>query len=211
MRIECVNVGKARPLQGESFQGSTGIYKTAVDGPVEIGELGLAGDEIIHRKHHGGPDQAVYLYRGEDYAWWSRELDAAVATGTFGENLTLSGLPSADMAIGTRLCFDEVVLEACAPRIPCNILAQRMGNPKFAKQFIRAERPGIYCRVIETGTVRAGEAFTLDASQASAVTILEIFRADTGNADRAALERFLTAPIDVRTRTKWEKVLARQR
>jgi len=209
MQIQSVNVGKARQFDGPNFKGRTGIFKTATAEPVQIGELGLAGDDIIHTQHHGGPDQAVYLYRQEDYDWWSETLGQTVAAGTFGENLTLSGLPDADAAVGTRLCFDQVILEVSAPRIPCNILAQRMGSPKFAKQFIQAERPGLYCRVIQTGSVSSGESFSVDTSTASDVTIVEMFRADSQKPSRDDLERFLAAPIDSRTRAKWSQKLAK--
>ncbi len=208
MQIESVNVGKARRFDGDNFKGSTGIFKIPTAEPVQIGELGLEGDAIIHTEHHGGPDQAVYLYRQEDYDWWSEMLGEAVDAGTFGENLTLSGLPAPDIAVGTRLHFNQVVLEVSAPRIPCNILAQRMGSPKFARQFVQAERPGLYCRVLEPGQVRVGETYSLDASQASDVSIVEMFRADSRKLSRAELERFLAAPIDIRTRTKWSEKLA---
>lgn len=204
MQISSVNVGKARQLDGPNFKGKTGIFKESIDGSVEIGKLGLTGDDIIHGKHHGGPDQAVYLYRQEDYEWWSETLGRTIDAGTFGENLTLAGLPSADIAIGARLKFPAVELEVSAPRIPCNILAQRMGSPKFAKQFVQAERPGIYCRVVKAGAVSAGQPFTVDASVASDVTIVEMFRAETRTRTKAELERFLAAPIDIRTRTKWQ-------
>ena len=209
MKIESVNLGKAQQFDGPNFKGRTGIFKTPADGPVRIGELGLEGDDIIHKEHHGGPDQAVYLYRQEDYDWWSETLGEPVAAGTFGENLTLSGLPDPDMAVGTRLHFDQVILEVSAPRIPCNILAQRMGSPKFAKQFVQAERPGIYCRAIQTGSVSAGESFTVDTSTASQISIVEMFRADSRKLTRDELERFLAAPIDIRTRSKWEQTLAK--
>ena len=209
MQIASVNVGKARQFDGPNFQGRTGIFKEPATEPVQIGELGLAGDEIIHGQHHGGADQAVYLYRQEDYDWWSETLGEPVGPGTFGENLTLSGLPGADLAVGTRLNFNEVRLEVSAPRIPCNILAQRMGSPKFARQFVQAERPGYYCRVLQTGVVQAGEPFSLDSSSASEVSIVEMFQADSRKLSREELERFLAAPIDIRTRTKWEAKLVK--
>lgn len=209
MQIQAVNVGKARQFDGPNFKGRTGIFKTPAEGPVQIGELGLEGDDIVDGEHHGGPDQAVYLYRQEDYDWWSATLATTLEAGTFGENLTLSGLPDADMAVGARLRFEQVVLEVSAPRIPCSTLAQRMGGPKFAKQFIQAARPGFYCRVIKTGSIGAGESFSLDTSTASNVSIVEIFRADSRKLTRAELERYLAAPIDIRTRSKWEQTLAK--
>ncbi len=209
MQIESVNVGHRAALKGSSFDGETGIFKTPVMGPVEVGALGLSGDTIVDTRHHGGPDQAVYLYRSEDYEWWSESLGRAVPWGAFGENLTLEGLPAADIAIGTRLIFEHVILEACAPRIPCNTLAQRMGSAAFARQFMQAERPGVYCRVIRPGSLCAGEAFRLDDAAAGEVTILDVFRAAHRKLSRSELERFLDAPIDTRTRTGWEKALAK--
>ncbi|MEM8769877.1 MAG: MOSC domain-containing protein [Pseudomonadota bacterium] len=209
MQVVSVNVGKARRLEGRSFKGQTGIIKEPVSGSVSIGELGLSGDAIINGKYHGGPDQAVYLYRSEDYAWWSEELGREIGPGTFGENLTVSGLPAPGIAVGTRLNFESLRLEVTAPRIPCNTLAQRMDDPKFAKAFIRAERPGIYCRVLTPGSIETDATFSLDASAASGVSTLDMFRGAYRKLDRDALERFLAAPIDVRSRTDYEEQLAR--
>lgn len=208
MRIVSVNVGRRERLEGRGFEGETGICKRPVAGPVTIGELGLEGDQIVHTEHHGGLDQAVYLYRAEDYQWWGQQLGLSVEPGTFGDNLTLAGLPSADLAVGSRLLFQQVVLEVTAPRIPCNILATRMGDPGFAKRFIAAERPGIYCRVIEGGEVRADEAFRLVGYQGATISTLEMFRAAYRRNDATELRRFLAAPIDARSREQYTRKLA---
>jgi len=173
-----------------------------------LGTLGLEGDAVLNERHHGGPDQAVYVYRQEDYDWWSARLGTTLAPGTFGENLTVSGLPGPDLAIGTRLVFDEVVLEVTAPRIPCNTLAERMGDAKFAKAFVRAERPGCYCRVRTPGALHADGQFSLDDGAASDVTVLALFRAAGRTLEREELEWLLAAPIDVRTRRKFEARLS---
>ena len=88
MQIESVNVGRVGTLRGPRFDGPTGIFKVPVKDPVEIGEFGLTGDAIIDTKHHGGPDQAVYLYRSEDYEWWSEALGETVEAGTFARCLS---------------------------------------------------------------------------------------------------------------------------
>jgi len=208
MHITSINLGTPRQLSGRSFSGETGIFKSPVSGPVPVGTLGIAGDAVLNERHHGGPDQAVYLYRQEDYDWWAARLGRALQPGTFGENLTISGLPGPDLAIGTRLVFDEVVLEVTAPRIPCNTLAARMGDAKFAKSFVRAERPGFYCRVCTPGALHADGQFSLDDGTASDVTVLALFRAAGRTLEREELEWFLAAPIDVRTRRKFEARLS---
>jgi MOSC domain-containing protein YiiM len=209
MSIVSVNVGSARLLEGRSFNGKTGIFKRPIAEPITIGPLGLQGDAVLNEKHHGGSDQAVYLYRQEDYDWWSSELGRTIEPGTFGENLTLAGLPDPGLLIGSRLSFPAVTLEVTAPRIPCNTLAQRMDDPGFAKQFIRAERPGSYCRVIESGPVTVGEAFQLSPPLDGTVTTLDMFRGKYQKLSSEQLQRFLNAPIDIRSRTDYEAQLAK--
>ena len=142
MHILSINIGSARTIGNANVSGQTGIYKLPVAGPVQVTADGLADDAIVDTRNHGGPDQAVYVYGGADYAWWAAELGRELAPGTFGENLTISDLESAPLAIGDRLHIGGVILEVTAPRIPCWKLAQRMGDPGFVKRFRAAERPG---------------------------------------------------------------------
>jgi predicted kinase len=78
-----------------------------------------------------------------------------------------------------------------------------MDDPTFAKRFMAAERPGIYCRVIRSGTLAAGAAFTVTAFAGEPVSTLDIFRARYRRPALAELQRFLAAPIDERTRAKY--------
>ena len=210
MKIVSINIGDRETLAGRSFHGVTGIFKRPRQEPVRVAELGLDGDAIVNGKHHGGPDQAVYLYRQEDYDWWSIELGRVLPPGTFGDNLTVAGLPEPDVVIGTRLAFSEVLLEVTAPRIPCNTLAQRMDDPRFARRFMQAERPGAYCRVIAAGSLAVDERFSLLAPAAGPhppVSIVELFRASKGKPTAEQLRRYLAAPIDARTRLAFERRL----
>ena len=208
MKIESVNIGRAQQLDGPNFTGKTGIFKMPTAEPVLIGELGLEGDDIIHTRHHGGPDQAVYLYRQEDYDWWSAQLDAELLPGTFGDNLTVDGLPT-DLYVGDRLLIGDVLLEATSPRIPCSTLAARMQDSGFGVQFREAERPGIYFRVLNEGDVSAGDGVTLIENPAPVVSILELFRLSYElRPDPAVLERYLEAPLAERFRNKLQQKLA---
>ena len=56
-----LSVKVGRPEKIEAKAGLSGIFKRPVNGPVAIGPLGLDGDAVLDRKHHGGPDQAVYI------------------------------------------------------------------------------------------------------------------------------------------------------
>ncbi len=207
-RIESVNIGSERRFDNDT--GSTGIYKSPVAGAAEIGPEGVAGDCVADKQHHGGPDQAVYLYFTDDYAWWEKMLDHTLRPGTFGDNITISGLTSADLAVGDRLTAGDVVLEVTAPRIPCNTLARRMNDPGFVKAFRDAERPGAYCRVIEGGKVAAGMAVAHQRYEGKRVGVVGMFR-DTFVAKKLNASRIrevLDAPIAVRERANWAAFLA---
>ncbi len=209
MRIDSINIGKRQTLEGPGYSGVSGIVKQRQPGAVRVTELGLVGDEIVNGKHHGGPDQALYLYRSEDYNWWAHELGRELPAGIFGENLTVSGMPSSDALIGSRIDFDNVRIELTAPRIPCGQFAARMGDVKFVKAFVDANRPGFYARVLKTGELREGQAGEFSEPDQHDVSIVELYQASYRKLKRAEIERFLSAPIDVRTRTKLEASLAR--
>ena len=208
MKLISINIGQARTQQNGDKLETTGIYKTPVADKVRVTSLGIAEDFIGSPKHHGGPDQAIYVYGAADYAWWSNELGKGISAGTFGENLTISDLQSADFNIGDRLHIGEVILEVAAPRIPCSTLATRMGDSQFVKRYRFAERPGLYCRVIAEGEIEAGVGVTAQRSEGEAVSIIEIFRDwYEKDKDESTLRRFLRSPLAIRARVQKERQL----
>ncbi len=208
MYILSVNVGQPRTQpKGDGLE-TTGIYKMPVRGSVQVGLLGLADDFISDQENHGGPDQAMYIYGAPDYAWWSEQLGLELEPGTFGENLTLSDFESARYHIGDRLQIGSVLLEFTAPRIPCSTLARRMHDPGFVKKYRHAERPGMYCRVIQGGTLEAGDQADLIPYQGLTLSGLEVFRQhQSREKDIETLRRILLTPIAIRERREVEQAL----
>jgi len=211
MKLISVNLGKEETLVRPNKTEQTGIFKRPVADPVQITRDGLPGDFIGDHKHHGGPDQAIYIYGWADYEWWAKEIGQEMQPGMFGENLTISELESADFKIGDRLTVGEVVLEVTAPRIPCGTLAGRMKIPPFAKQFRFAGRPGLYCRVIREGQVQAGDPVSVERYNGETFTVAEAMR-DYYDSDlsEATLRRYLNAPIATRMRAEKEEQLAQR-
>jgi len=208
MQLLSVNIGQKRTQQKGNELETTGIYKLPTREPVQIGTLGIKDDFIASEKHHGGPDQAIYIYGAPDYAWWSKELGKETGPGTFGDNLTVSDLESSQYKIGDRLNIGPAILEVTAPRTPCSTLAARMGDPQFVKKYRKAERPGLYCRVIREGIVRTGEAVNLESFAGEPVTVIELFRDYyRTEKDEGTLRRFLRAPIAIRARKDVERDL----
>lgn len=209
MRLVSINLsGAARSVSNGARTTHTGIYKLPVPS-AEIHALGLNGDLVSDKKNHGGLDQAVYLYSADEYAWWAGELFADLEPGTFGENLTLSSFGPEPLRIGDRFKVGSVLLEVTAPRIPCWVLADRMGDTGFVKKFRDGQRPGAYARVLEGGTVTTGDKVEKIPAPSTMPLLLEVFNAwYEKTPDPAKLRWFLTAPLAERARAAFADQLA---
>lgn len=161
----------------------------------------MVGDAICDVESHGGVDQALYVFGTRDYEWWSRELGHELAAGTFGENLTIAELESAEFNVGDRLRIGDVVIEVTSPRIPCVTLSVRMGDPGFIKRFRDAERPGFLCRVIQAGWLHANQPVTVEPYHGELISVRAFFRDFfLGDWTAARMQRYLSVPIAIRDR-----------
>ena len=203
LHLDSVNIGKPTLLRNGRLERHTGIYKRSVSGPIRVTRLGLQGDAVLEKEYHGGPGQALYLYSTDDYAWWA-EKGVAVVPGIFGENITVSGVQTANLCIGDRLATGALELEVSASRTPCATLAARMGDPGFVRKFRDAGRPGAYLRVLKEGTVEAGLDLVLMPFEGDRVTLGEhfalTFSAMKSPLSRQVVERLLALPLSERER-----------
>lgn len=175
MKIISVHAGKVAPLfvgaQGPAQSVMSAIRKPRLQGVVQVGPLGIAGDEQADLSVHGGLDKAVYLYPSEHQQFWAEQMrqalrrDVTPEPGFFGENLCSEGLMEPSLWIGDRLQIGSVLFEVTEPRQPCFKFAARMGYTHAVKQMLQSGRSGVYLRVIETGTLLAGDAITLIAGR----------------------------------------------
>jgi MOSC domain-containing protein YiiM len=206
MQVLAVNVCNPGPNPRAAIF-TSGIDKRPAVGPVAVtapatpgvGAVGLAGDRVDDVRHHGGPDQAVYAYAREDLDYWEQELGRALTPGTFGENLTTSGLDISAALIGERWRIGhDVVLEVSTPRIPCRTFQRWLGSTGWVKRFTAAARPGTYLRVLEPGEICAADRVEVVHRPDHDVTVAVVFLALTR--EPALLPRLLVAaalPDDV--------------
>ncbi len=139
-----------------------GVPKLPVD-VAEVGFGGMVGDRQAHREHHGRPWQALCL--------WSKEvIDRFVAAGhtnlgygSAGENVTVEGLPWAEVRAGVRLRVGEVLTEVSVFALPCASNAQWFAGGNFAlMHHDRGPVSRVYASVVEPGRIRHGDAATLE-------------------------------------------------
>ncbi len=202
MKLLTVNIGRPRPsAQTSNPGGISGIDKRPVEGPVEVlepgpkgvGGSGLAGDAVCDLRHHGGSDQAVYAFAREELDAWERELGGRkLANGVFGENFTTLGIDVSGARIGERWRVGtDLLLEVTSGRIPCRTFAHHIGEKGWVRRFTQQGATGAYLRVIEPGTVRAGDPVEIVHRPDHDVTAALQFRAVT--TERTLLPALLAA------------------
>jgi MOSC domain-containing protein YiiM len=161
----------------------TAIAKRTVDAAVSVRPLGLQGDEQADLSVHGGASKALYAYPHEHYAFWqtvraqagASAWGDALAPGAMGENLTTAGLVESELWIGDRLRLPDCLLAVSEPRFPCFKFNAAMGFKQAAKLMVQSGFCGSYLAVIESGSVRAGDAITIEPGPRE-VSIRELFR-----------------------------------
>lgn len=151
---------------------------------------GLVGDQIGDGRHHGGDEQAVYAFAGEELDHWAALLGRPLPDGTFGENLTTDGLDVDGAELGEVWRIGGVELVVTAPRIPCRTFADWMGERGWVRTFTQRGRAGTYLSVRTPGTIRPGDRIDVERP-GHGVTVAEAFRALT--TERALLPGLLRA------------------
>ena len=159
-RLLTIQVARPLAVRHMDREVRTGIFKLPVDGPVMVRRLNIDGDEQGDLTVHGGVDKAVYCYPSEHYPAWSQELERDLPNGTFGENLTVSGLLEPGLHVGDVLSVGDAVLQVSQPRFPCYKLGIKIGDQRFVQRFQLSGRSGFYCRVLQEGLIAPGQPIT---------------------------------------------------
>jgi len=191
-RVIAVNTGTEADLVVGGKPARTAIDKRPVTGRVNVGALGLAGDEFADKANHGGHEQAVYAYAREDLDWWVERLGYELRNGQFGENITTAGLDITGALIGETWRIGTAVVQVTSPRIPCITFQSWLHEPHWVKRFAVAGRPGAYLRVLAGGAVAAGDEAKVLDRPAERVTLAESMRAFYGDQD--LMRRLLRVP-----------------
>ena len=145
-------------MEGRVFQlnvSQGGVPKRAVERAV-LGERGLEGDAVRHKKIHGGPQRAVCLYALERILALQEE-GGGVFPGALGENVTVVGLDWDRVVPGARLAIGETLLEVTSYTTPCATTAPYTCGDKT--RFHQDHRPGwsrVYAKVLEGGALEPG-------------------------------------------------------
>jgi ferredoxin-NADP reductase/MOSC domain-containing protein YiiM/ferredoxin len=173
--LTSLNVGLPTDVEWHGRTVHTGIWKRPVAGSRIVGRLNIEGDGQGDLAGHGGEQRAVLVYQLDSYRHWQDHFGRdLLEPGSFGENLTVDGLPDDEVCIGDRYRIGNAEFEVTQPRVTCFRVGMRLGKPDLPKLLVAHRRPGFYCRVIAEGRIRAGDEIELLARGRHAITVAEI-------------------------------------
>jgi len=177
MKLISINVGMPREIFHDGRMIRSGIFKAPVQGRVRVNALNIEGDQQADLTVHGGASKAIYAYPSEHYEYWRKELPQVdFPWGSFGENLTTTGLLEKELSIGDRLCAGSVELIVTQPRLPCYKLNAKFNRDDMVKRFLKSRRTGFYFAVACEGEIGGGDGIDFLSRDEGRVSVADITR-----------------------------------
>lgn len=167
--LRSIQIGQPKihePVAGDTSNKpwTTGFFKSTVEAPIKVAETGLAGDAVADTRVHGGRDKAICCYSAGHWPYWREQLnEPKLGPAAFGENFSITGLNEANVCLGDVWSIGSAKFEISQPRQPCWKLARRWRQKELTLWVQQTGYSGWYLRVLEPGTVTAGEAIHLEA------------------------------------------------
>lgn len=180
-QVVSVNVGRPREVEWQGTVVTTAFFKTPVSGRTPIVGHNLDGDGQADREVHGGMNKTLFVYPLEHYDHWRAWLGTDdLPSGTFGENLTTSGLTEDTVAVGDRFRIGDAEVIVTEPRQPCYKVDVRLCRLGAAAEMIRSGRVGFYLGLVSPGTVASGDALQhVGGPETDRVSPAELHRLNT--------------------------------
>lgn len=177
MKVISTNISEIKTIIFNDQEIETGIFKYGISEGIFLGDEDVKNDSVVDRRYHGGIDKACYIYSTDHYKYWQKLYpNLTFEWGMFGENLSIENLDEKDIYIGDIYQLGEAVVQISQPREPCFKLGARFDTPKVVKQFLDANFPGIYLRIIKKGKVVSGDEMLLIESPEKKLTVIQYYR-----------------------------------
>lgn len=192
-------IGEPQTVTDERGEWQSAIFRQPADGPVELRDHGLVGDQVADTENHGKPDQAVCCHPLDHYAYWNEfykndASDRILGPGSVGENWTLTGVTEQDVSVGDVFGVGSARVQVSGPRQPCAKQERKLKLPGFHRRTIETLRTGFYLWILKPGTVEAGDEWTLEERPHPELTIQSINVCAHQSFDPEFAERALKAP-----------------
>jgi MOSC domain-containing protein YiiM len=208
IRIEAIFVGEPKSITDEKGTWLSAIYRACVEGPIELRERGLVGDQVADTKNHGRPGQAVCVHPIIHYDFWNAAYDLKderrLGPGSVGENWTISGGDEETVFCGDVYKVGTAIVQVSGPRGPCWKQERKLGLAGFLKRTIDSMRTGFYLQVLKPGMVKTGDNWELEDRSNEAISVNLVNQAAYRGLEPDLLDRVMRAESVV---PGWKEIL----
>lgn len=128
----------------------------------KVPEIQVRRDHGIVGDAHAGKWHRQISLLGDESVEKMREKFPDIPIGAFAENILTEGLTLYQLPIGTRLRMGETLLEVTQIGKECHAdceIRRKVGDCVMPRE-------GIFTKVLEEGTIRAGDAITVEPGDA---------------------------------------------
>jgi len=208
IRIEAIFVGEPKSITDEKGTWLSAIYRTRVEGPIELRERGLAGDQVADTKNHGRPGQAICVHPIIHYGFWNAAYDLegerSLGPGSVGENWTISGGDEETVFCGDVYRVGTAIVQVSGPRMPCWKQERKLGLRGFLKRTMDSMRTGFYLQVLKPGTLNTGDNWDLERRSNEEISVSLVNQAAYRGLEPEVLDRVMKAESVV---PGWKEIL----
>ena len=142
-----------------------------------VPEMQIDKNGVVNDAHSGPWHRQVSLLSQEDIDCFSKEMSREIKQGEFAENITVSGINLGNAAVMDKFRIGQVELEVTQIGKECHgdscAIYREVGKCVMPKK-------GLFCRVISTGKVKAGDSIEYLPRQLKFLIITLSDRAFTG-------------------------------
>jgi MOSC domain-containing protein YiiM len=192
--IHSIYIGQPQTFNDEHGSWRSSIFRSPVEGPIELGPRGLAGDEVTDTQNHGTPSQAVCCHPLGHYHFWNEQYGMALTAGNVGENWTLADADEAEICVNDVYRVGTARVRVSGPRVPCSKQARRVGRADWVELTLKELRPGFYLWVLTPGVVQAGDQWHLEERPFPDATLHALNRCAYHDFDPVVAQSFLDIP-----------------
>lgn len=158
MKITSINVASPTlvSLGKATNKVKSGIFKKPISQPILLDYLGFESDGVGDSRIHGGKDMAVCVYCVDHFSYWEEKYQRKILPGSFGENLSVSGMSEEIINIGDIFEVGQTQLEVSQARQPCHKLNKIFNDQSMACDIKKTGFSGYYLRVLKPGLIQPG-------------------------------------------------------
>lgn len=145
-------------------KGVPSAMKKKLNSKLTVSSQSIQGDDCYNKKYHGGAHRVIHHYSLKNYQKLQKcfpEISERFYGGSYGENILTKNFDEKDLCVGDIFQIGSVKAQLTIPRSPCATINLAYEHKKVLKSIIDSGHFGWFYKVLEPGTICAGDTIEL--------------------------------------------------